>query len=702
MIMRRFSLMLLSALFFLIPVTSDSQDVPDNLSFRDIFHEPLIPGIRPQFRYFNAAMDSIYFAWNDSSYYDTGFYRMALSGGDPVKVDEDQTTPRPIHSPNNRFIVYSEDGNLFVAGADGSNPRRVVASKERDYSPVWSPNSRKLAFVRDGDIWVTNVMTPELVQVTSRGNDEPGFSIDSWAGNNRLIFRQTDNSDARTIYFPEYVDEFVTPGSSRRGIADVTYFSADLDSAKTDTLLTGWNRSSAEGSYSGNFAVIDASDNALKNRKLFVYNFRSGTQSVIFEDSTEGWLSGTSIQFAPRTDRLLFTSEQSGWNHLYLANLLNGSVKQLTSGDFEITWSRWLDDQTILYVSNETDYGERHVYIHNLGNGTTKQLTSSEAYRYQFSLSPDLKTLIYARTEFNIPYDLYSLDLTAENPSEVQLTQSVPERFFSFNWQQEEYVRFTGRDGETGLSMSVLYPEGFDNRASGDEYPVVVFVHGAGSLQNVYKGWSNNYWREYMFHQYLLSQGYVVIEVDYRHSTGYGRKFREDVTDWMGRYETDDIVDGLDWVEEKTGGALDLNHVGIYGGSYGGFMALYAVTDEPDRFHAAAALRKVSNWRNYYYANPWYTLPRLGDPEEVPEHYDRSSPLTYAPELKRPVILLHGLIDDNVGSQDAFQYAEELIQSGNTNFEMMIYPSERHGFSDPDSWYDEYLRIFEFFEKHLK
>jgi dipeptidyl aminopeptidase/acylaminoacyl peptidase len=141
-----------------------------------------------------------------------------------------------------------------------------------------------------------------------------------------------------------------------------------------------------------------------------------------------------------------------------------------------------------------------------------------------------------------------------------------------------------------------------------------------------------------MFHQYLLSHGYVVVEVDFRHSTGYGRKFREDVT----------------------------------------------------------------NWRNYYYANPWYTLPRLGDPEEVPEHYDRSSPLTYASELQRPVILLHGLIDDNVGAQDAFQYADELIQSGNTNFEMMIYPSERHGFTSPDSWYDEYLRIFEFFEKHLK
>jgi dipeptidyl aminopeptidase/acylaminoacyl peptidase len=676
--------------------------VPQDLTLKEIFHEPMIPGIRPQFSFFNVAGDSIYFSWNDSSYYDTGLYKMALENGEPEKVDEDNTPPRPILSPNNRFMVYSEEGDLFVARTDGSGARRIIATKERDVSPVWSPNSRKLAFVRSGDVWVTDVVSPELIQLTSRGEDEPGYSIRDWAGNNRLILSQSDFSDSRTIYFPEYADEFVTPGASSRGIPDVTFFASHLDSSAVDTLLTGWNRSSAAGSYSGNFAVIDASDDALKNRKMYVFNFRNNSETILFEDSTDGWLSGTSIRFAPRTDRLLFTSEQSGWNHLYLANLMNGETEQLTSGDFEITWSRWLDDQNILYVSNEADYGERHVFIHNLEDGSTRQLTSEPAYRYQFDLSPDNTTLVYAKTRFNEPYDLYMMDLTAENPVEIRLTDTVPESFYDYNWQEEQYVRFPGRDGETELSMSVLYPEGFDSRSSGTEYPVVVFVHGAGSLQNVYKGWSNNYWREYMFNQYLLSHGYVVIEVDYRHSTGYGRKFREDVTNWMGKYETEDIVDGLDWVEDHTAGALDLDRVGIYGGSYGGFMALYAVTAEPDRFHAAAALRKVTNWRNYYYANPWYTLPRLGDPEEVPEHYDRSSPLTYASELERPVILLHGLIDDNVGSQDAFQYAEELVQSGNTNFEMMIYPSERHGFSDPDSWYDEYLRIFNFFEEHLK
>ncbi|MDZ7758119.1 S9 family peptidase [Rhodohalobacter sp.] len=673
-----------------------AQDVPENLTLKEIFHEPVIPGIRPSLRSFNATQDSLYFSWNDSSYYDTGLYKMAITGSEPEAVED--TPARFTPSPNGRLKAYTKDGNIYLSNIDGSNERRIVASKERDISPVWAPNSRKLAFVQDGDVWVTDIIRPDLIQVTDRPSDAPGIAIQDWSGSDRLLLRQTDYSDARTIYFPEYVDEFVTPGASTRGIPSVAFYTADLSTMEIDTLSSGVQRSSLVGSRSGNFSVKDSSDAALKERKVIVYDHRNNTKSVIFEEETDGWLSGTSVSFAPRTDRLMIRSEKSGWNHIYIANLYTGRVEQLTEGDYEITWASWLDDQTIIYANNEADYGERHIFIHDLSNNSIQQLTSEEAYRYQFRLSEDKTKLVYAKTYFNEPYDLYMIDL--ENPGEeIQLTNSVPESFYDYNWQKEEYVRFTGRDGETGLSMSVLYPKNFDTNR---QYPVVVFAHGAGSLQNVYKGWSNNYWREYMFHQYLLNQGYVVVEVDFRHSTGYGRKFREDVTNWMGKYEVEDIVDGLDWVQEKTGGALDLNNVGIYGGSYGGFMALYAVSDAPDRFHAAAALRKVSNWRNYYYANPWYTLPRLGDPEQVPEHYDRSSPLTYASELERPVILLHGLIDDNVGAQDAFQYADALIQSGNTNFEMMIYPSERHGFTSPDSWYDEYLRIYEFFEKHLK
>lgn len=691
-----YSILLLFSYLILFPAgETQAQSNSRELSLESIFLEPMIPGIRPSLRYFSADQQSIYISWNDSSYYDTGLYELALDDGDPVKVDD---ADRPLHSPNNRMIAYTMDGNLYVSRPDGNGERMIFKSENPVYSITWAPNSRHIAFAKSGDIWVTDIAQPGIEQVTNRRGGESSFGLIGWAGNGALILNQTDYSDARTIYFPEYAGEFVEPGGSTRGIPAVSLYHANLETGTTDTLMTGVHRSSIGASYTGRFVAIDSSGAALKDRDIILHDNNQNTKTTIFTDTTDGWLYDRDMEFAPGSEKMFFLSEQTGWNHLYLANALTGTVEQLTQGNYEITWANWLTDNKIIYANNEADYGERHIFILNIESGDTEQLTTEEAYRYQFDLSPDKSKLIYAKTFFNEPYELYMIDL--ENPGEeIQLTNSVPESFYDIDWQREEYVRFTGRDGETDISMSVLYPENYD---ADQTYPVVVFAHGAGSLQNVYKGWSNNYWREYMFNQLLTRNGYFVIDVDFRHSTGYGRDFREDVTNWMGRYETMDIVDGLDWVQEETGGSLDLDNVGIYGGSYGGFMALYTLTAAPDRFHAGAALRKVSNWRNYYYANPWYTLPRLGDPEEVPEHYDRSSPLTYAPELQHPVILLHGLVDDNVGSQDAFQYAEELIQSRHKEFEMMIYPTEAHSFTSANSWYDEYSRIFEFFEEHLK
>ena len=394
----------------------------------------------------------------------------------------------------------------------------------------------------------------------------------------------------------------------------------------------------------------------------------------------------------------MFQSEQTGWNHVYTVSPNGSNLRQLTTGDYDIPFAEWISDETIVMATTEKDLGERHIVLLDVDDATTNTLTEAEGYRYQFRLSPDRRHLVYAYTTFNQPYDLYRLDLRRPR-GEIQLTQTVPESFSQITWQEEQYIRFPARDGETELSMSILTPDDYEPN-NGKQYPTVVFVHGAGSLQNVFKGFSNSYYREYMFHQWLTARGYVVVEVDYRHSTGYGRKFREDVTNWMGKYETEDIIDGLDWIASN-GDYVDRNRVGIYGGSYGGFMALYAATVEPDHFHAAAALRAVTNWRNYFYANPWYTYPRLGTPEENPLNYERSSPLDLIDDLERPVLILHGLVDDNVGFQDAAQYIEALIQAGDKEFDMMMYPSEPHGFQDPDSWIDEYERIFEFFEENL-
>ena len=263
---------------------------------------------------------------------------------------------------------------------------------------------------------------------------------------------------------------------------------------------------------------------------------------------------------------------------------------------------------------------------------------------------------------------------------------------------EPKFLEIASRDNKK-IPAKIYLPPTF-NAKSKQKYPMVVFVHGAGYLQNVINGW-NNYYREFMFNELLTQKGYVVIDIDYRGSAGYGRDWRTDVYDFLGGKDYDDHIDSIDYMVKNYN--VNPAKVGVYGGSYGGFMAAMLAERAPDKIAAAAALRPVFDWKNYYASSPGYTAQRLGFPDKNPEAYKRSSPISYADQLKRPLLILHGEADDNVHVQDSMQLVEKLIRLGKTPyFEVMFYPSENHGFVRPESWIDEYERILYFFEKHLK
>ena len=166
----------------------------------------------------------------------------------------------------------------------------------------------------------------------------------------------------------------------------------------------------------------------------------------------------------------------------------------------------------------------------------------------------------------------------------------------------------------------------------------------------------------------------------------------------LGGLDLEDELDGVEYLKRL--GYIDSARIGMYGGSYGGFLPLMALFKSPNTYACAAVLRAVTNWENYYRHNPWYTEALLGKPEENPEAYKISSPLTYADSLTKPLLILHGMVDDNVFFQDAAQLVQRLQKAGK-KFEVMVYPSEGHGFNEPESWYDEYRRIDEFFDRYL-
>lgn len=238
-------------------------------------------------------------------------------------------------------------------------------------------------------------------------------------------------------------------------------------------------------------------------------------------------------------------------------------------------------------------------------------------------------------------------------------------------------------------------PDSIARKGKGNQ-AAVIFVHGAGYLQNAHKWWST-YYHEYMFHNILVDNGFTVLDLDYRGSSGYGRDWRTGIYRHMGGKDLSDNVDGAYYLVSEYG--INPAKIGIYGGSYGGFITLMAMFNAPDVFAAGAGLRSVTDWAHY---NHGYTANILNTPAEDSIAYIRSSPINFAEGLKGKLLMCHGVMDDNVHFQDIVRLSQRLIDLGKDNWELAIYPLEAHSFKDPAAWTDEYKRIFKLFAEMLK
>jgi len=272
-----------------------------------------------------------------------------------------------------------------------------------------------------------------------------------------------------------------------------------------------------------------------------------------------------------------------------------------------------------------------------------------------------------------------------------QVTTSPIPEFFEYNWTDPPIVSFRARDG-AAVYGRIYKPAA--SRAKGG--PAVIFVHGAGYLQDVHKWWSS-YYREYMFHHLLAERGFTVLSIDYRGSAGYGRDWRTGIYRHMGVKDLDDHVDAVRYLVNEHG--VDPRRVGIYGGSYGGFITLMALFTTPDIFAAGAALRPVTDWAHY---NHPYTSNILNEPQDDPEAYRRSSPIYFAEGLKGALLICHGMVDTNVNFQDSVRLVERLIELRKENWQIAPYPVEDHTFDRADSWADEYKRILKLFVEELR
>jgi dipeptidyl aminopeptidase/acylaminoacyl peptidase len=450
----------------------------------------------------------------------------------------------------------------------------------------------------------------------------------------------------------------------------------------------------------GNYTVIDARATDNKDRWLFLLNPETAELELIDRQRDEAWIAGPGIGYAwggstkgflADNKTLYFQSEESGYSHLYSVDLSKKKRKkqQLTKGDFEIydvTLSK--NKNHFYFLANPDSPGIRNLYKMPISGGKMEALTNDKG-GMEYALSPDESKIAIRKSTATQPWELYVMD-NQPNSEAKRITNSISEEFQSYDWRTPEYITFEAEDGAK-VHARLYQPDGGSNGK-----PAVIFVHGAGYLQNAHQWWSS-YFREYMFHNLLADNGYAVLDIDYRGSAGYGRAWRTGIYRHMGGKDLSDQVDGAKYLVDELG--VDKDNIGIYGGSYGGFITLMAMFNEPQTFKSGAALRSVTDWAHY---NHGYTSNILNTPVEDPIAYKRSSPIYFAEGLEGNLLIAHGMVDTNVHFQDVVRLSQRLIELGKENWEMAVYPVESHGFVEPSSWTDEYRRIFELFEDTLK
>uniref|UniRef100_UPI0011CBB066 S9 family peptidase n=1 Tax=Vulcaniibacterium gelatinicum TaxID=2598725 RepID=UPI0011CBB066 len=403
------------------------------------------------------------------------------------------------------------------------------------------------------------------------------------------------------------------------------------------------------------------------------------------------WINWNFNDFGWTPDGALwFLSEQSGWSHLYLSEA-GRAPRALTSGQWEVSAPQLSrDGRRFYFLCNRAWPGDYEVCRVDRDGGPVREVTALDGVE-DFVLSPDGTRLLVRHSDSYLPPQLAVLGADGEGLRELTDTRSA--EFRAFDWLEPEYVQIPSRHGAGTIWGKYYGPKTLE---PGRKYPIVLFVHGAGYLQNVHDRWPT-YFREQMFHNLLVQRGYLVLDLDYRASEGYGRDWRTAIYRQMGHPELEDYLDGLEWLVAHRQG--DRDRAGIYGGSYGGFMTFMALFRQPGVFKAGAALRPVTDWSQY---NHEYTSNILNTPELDPEAYKRSSPIEYADRLQDHLLIAHGMMDDNVFFRDSVVLAQRLIELRKDKWELAGYPLERHAYAHADAWYDQYRRIYELFERTLK
>jgi dipeptidyl aminopeptidase/acylaminoacyl peptidase len=572
-------------------------------------------------------------------------------GPAPVYLGEDLTLVTSALAPDGRHLLAVTEPKGATPGRAGKMPKYVT---ESGYEEV------------------------EDVRVRVGRNAPPG---------QRLWLVALDTATVTELAFD------ALPGVTTDPLADLRR-AAKLEPLKGPRALRvdalQWNDDGSRAA-----VQLRAVDN--KDRWLATVDLSGKTLELAHRLTDSAWINWNFNEFGWLRDgrTLWLLSEESGWSQLYLVPP-GGGPRALTRGQWEVSSPVLSADGTrFLFVCNRAWPGDYELCAQDVGGGGVRELTALDGVE-SFVESPDGTQLLVSYSGSYLPAQLALLPArgaAAEDGAVRKLTDTRSAAYRAQPWQVPEFVQVPSSKADAPLWGKLYRPAA---REPGERHPIVLFVHGAGYTQNTHARYPY-YFREQMFHNLLAQEGYLVLDLDYRASEGYGRGWRTAIHRRMGQPELEDLIDGVQWLVREQQG--DAANVGVYGGSYGGFMTLMAMFRAPEVFHAGAALRPVTDWTQY---NHEYTANILETPELAPQAYRDSSPIEHAAGLRGHLLIAHGMLDDNVFFQDSVRLAQRLIELKKEHWELAPYPLERHSFVRADAWLDEFRRVHALFERVLR
>ena len=569
-------------------------------------------------------------------------WTVAWSGGEPKRVDAG-------HSPDissRGMIAYAKDGQIWIAPLDGAEKPQQLVVRGQDLDPHWSPDGSRLAFVSERNdhafigVYDVAAKTVQFVAPSVDSDGDPAWSLDG----RRIAFvrRPAEARDAPHGYF-------IAPDKPHPWAVWV----AD---AAAGTAKEIWHSTATP----------------------------QGSFPYMAEDTGGGLINWAA------NNQLVIASEEDGWQHLYALSIDGGVPKLLTPGNCEVEqWSFTPDKKTILFNSNCNDVDRRHLWSVDINGDHLSQWEKLNSIKWSPVALSDGKAVAYLGSGDTVPATpllTTFADHAAVDQSLIPLSRDFPANFLV----EPQQVKFKSGDG-LEIHGQLFLPK---DAKPGEKRPALVFLHG-GPMRQMLLGWHYMYYysNSYAMNQYLASRGYIVLALNYRSGIGYGRAFRE-APGRAGRGATEyqDVVAAGKYLQSRND--VDAKRVGLWGGSYGGYLTALGLGRNSDLFAAGVDLHGVHDW-------PTDNWDGKNIPAELTKLAHDSSPVTSVNTWKSPVLFIHGDDDRNVYFTQTVDLVARLREKG-VQIEQLVFPDDVHDFLLHKNWLAAYHAASDFFDRHFK